>query len=89
MPHELVHIFIALAMPAAGGIVVGEPVDQADLRPAGDDRRHVHDRDASEEHRRDPLECRDDRLDLGRHVALHGCDHDLLTALAPPPAFVE
>ena len=70
-------------------IVVGQPIHQTHLRSARQDPRHVHYRHAFDAFQWNDLERHDRLRDIRRQVRLDRANHDILTALAPAPAFIE
>ena len=79
--EQLLDVEVALGVAAAGGVGVGELVDEDELRAAGEDGVEVH----LLEHpalvvdpaARDHLEAADQRLGLGAAVGLDDADHDV------------
>ena len=91
--EQFLDILPALRIAAAGRIVVGQPVDQANAGMAAEDGGEVDDLvnaarvafDDGGNH----FEAGEYLLDLGGGLSLHRAHHDVLAALLAAPAFVE
>src|SRR5581483_10774217 len=91
--EELVDVFPALGVAAAGGVGVGQLVDEHHVGPAGEDGVEVHlldlgprDRDAPPGHHRKVTQLGGG---AGPAVRLHETGHHVGAALRPPPALAE
>ena len=91
--EQLLDVEVALRMPAAGRVGVGEFVDQHDLRPPRLDRVDVHlveglaaILDASA---RDDLEPFEQRLGFLAAVGLDHPDHDVVAVLEPGAGLLQ
>ena len=91
--EQFLDILPALRIAAAGRIVVGQAVDQADLRMAAEERRQIDDligpAGVPLGDRRDHFEPGQDLLDVGRDLALQRAHHHVLAALLAAAALVE
>ena len=91
--EQFLDVLPALRIAAAGRIVVGQAVDQADLRVAAEDGREVDDLVGAAGvllgDRGNHFEARQDLLDVGGDLALQGADDDVLAALLAAAALVE
>jgi hypothetical protein len=80
--HQLFDVEIALGMPAAGCVGMGELVDQNDLRPAGDDGVEIHLVEplplVGHAPARDDLKPLQQRLGLRAAMGFHHADHDIV-----------
>ena len=85
--QQFLDIEIALGMTAAGGVGVGEFVDQRDLRAARDQRVEVHLLQdlvlVADPLARDDLKALQQRLGLRPAVGLDHADHDIGAGLQP------
>jgi len=78
--EKFLHIFPALGVAASWRVVIGELVDETNLRPAGKDRV-----DVKSSVRRNNLEFLQQLLNVGRLFRLDHSDDHVLPALPPPP----
>src|ERR1700716_1854768 len=78
-----------MRVAAAWRIVVGQAVDQADVRVALKNSSHVNDRDAFDGERGNNFKSAQQRLDIVLHPGLNGADHNILTALLAASSFVK
>ena len=87
--QQLLDVFMTLVVSTAGGILVRQTVDEADLGTAGEDRRYVDDRHAGDVRVGMISSARTTSADVGIGVRLHGRDDDVLAAFATATALVE
>jgi hypothetical protein len=86
---DLFNVFIPLAMPAAGWIVICEAVDQAHSRMTPKDRLNIHHGDPADDVGRNHFETANDLCDIVRDLRLERSDDNVLAAAVPPAPFVE
>ena len=91
--EQVLDVLVALGVAAAGGVGVGQLVDQADGRPAGQDRVEVHlaegDAAVLDRPRRDDLQVADLLGGLGAAVGLDEADRDVDALLLEPVPLAE
>ncbi len=86
--QDFFHVLPALGVLAARRVVVGDAIDQTDLRMPAEDGFHIHRRSGADFLERNDFQGLHQMRELGGQVRLNGAHNHILAPGSAPPALI-